>query len=232
VRLEIGRDPKLGKEIGETGTDSAMIGVCDIGALDAALAQDSPDAVDEAIHAQVKKGFGIVKVTGRPGAVMPCVPTGSDGSGPVYVLMAGGRRIGFQLAFIDEDGIAGEPEGGTPGVSLLGQDRDDFKTWALAGGGEFSCWLGGKLKAGADIHIWSDAPSSSVAYRVRRGTQRLKKNWTPMARVRGGGARFGAVEVLGAGRYDIDFQIGQEVFSAITLVLKKPVKRAGPGTNR
>jgi hypothetical protein len=41
-----------------------------------------------------------------------------------------------------------------------------------------------------------------------------------MRAMAGCGAKFGALEVLKAGRYEIDFQIGSEVFSAITLVLK------------
>ncbi len=220
VRLATASNPTPGKEAGETGTDSAMIGVCDIKAFDAALGRDGDDAIEEAIASQTENGFGIVKVKRRPGAVMPCVPTGSDGSGPVLALMSSGMRVGFQLAFVPEDGAAQTSEKGAPEISLLGLDRDDFKTWALAGGGEVSCWLGGTLKAGVDVHIWADAPRGPVAYRVRRHGGRLRKGWTPMRAVRGGGASHGAVEVLPAGRYEIDFQIGKEIFSGLKLVLR------------
>jgi len=40
VRLESVKNPKLGKELGDTGTDSAMIGVCDIKAFDKACGTD------------------------------------------------------------------------------------------------------------------------------------------------------------------------------------------------
>jgi hypothetical protein len=218
VHLATAMNPNLGKEVGEAGTDSAMIGVCDIKAFNAAFAEDGDDAVQEAIAAHTDKGFGIVQVKRRPGAIMPFVPTGSDGSGPVFALMASGKRVGFQLAFIEPESAAETPETAVA-ASLLGKDRDDFKTWALAGGGEVSCWLGGEIKAGADIHIWANAPRGPVTYRIRQGRQ-LLKSWTLMAKTKGGGARFGAVEVLRAGRYKIDFQIGKEIFSAIKLVLK------------
>jgi hypothetical protein len=218
VRLATAANPELGKEVGQTGTDSAMIGVCDIKAFDADFAQESSEAVHEAVQAQTESGFGIVKAKRRPGAVMPCVPTGSDGSGPVFALVASGRLVGIQLNLMEE--VEQPSDAGARGVSLLGNERDDFKTWALAGGGEASCWLGGELKAGADIHIWSDAPRGTMAYRIRASKGRLVKTWTPMAKIRGGGARFGAVEVLGAGQYELEFQIGKEVFSAITFILK------------
>jgi hypothetical protein len=59
-----------------------------------------------------------------------------------------------------------------------------------------------------------------VAYRIRHGKGRGFKDWRAMRAMAGCGAKFGALEVLKAGRYEIDFQIGSEVFSAITLVLK------------
>ena len=38
-----------------------------------------------------------------PGAVMPFVPTGSDGSGPVWALRTGRRCVGIELDFAPED---------------------------------------------------------------------------------------------------------------------------------
>lgn len=220
VRLASAVNPKPGKKVGETGTDSAMIGVCDIKAFETAVAHDDDDPVREAIESQTAGGFGIVRVKRRPGAVMPVVPTGSDGIGPVFALMSSGKRVGIQLTFMEAEDVAQTTEPIASEVSLLGHDRDGFKTWALAGGGEASCWLGGELKAGADIHIWAQAPHGPVAYRIRRGKGRLCKGWTPMGKIRGGGASFGAVEVLQTGRYEIDFQIGKEILSALKFVLK------------
>src|SRR5262249_22585570 len=50
VRLESAKNPTLGKKLGDTGTDSAMIGVCDIKAFDKACGRDSGDEVQEAIE--------------------------------------------------------------------------------------------------------------------------------------------------------------------------------------
>ena len=218
VRLETTADPRIGKEVGTTGTDSAMVGVCDFKAFDAAVQCAGEDAFQEALHTQIKNGLGIIKVNRQPGAVMPCVPTGSDGSVPVFALLSAGRRAGIQLNFREDEDA--QPERNAPEISLLSEDRDDFKTWTLAGGGEVSCWVGGELKAGAEIGVWSSALSGPVAYRIRRTNGRPVKGWTPMKKIRGGGATFGVVEVLGAGGYEIDFRIGKEVFSAIKFILK------------
>ncbi len=43
------------------------------------------------------------KLSQFPGAVMPFVPTGSDGSGPVKALMSADRCIGIELSFEGED---------------------------------------------------------------------------------------------------------------------------------
>jgi hypothetical protein len=34
---------------------------------------------------------------------MPFVPTGSDGTGPVFALMSGAQRVGIELTFTEED---------------------------------------------------------------------------------------------------------------------------------
>jgi len=91
-----------GKKLGETGTDSATIGVCEISAFEAAYKKKGgPDAVQKAIDSQME-GFGVVTVPKFPGAVMPFVPTGSDGTGPVFALMSGKRCVGIELVFMNE----------------------------------------------------------------------------------------------------------------------------------
>ena len=49
VRLEGAKNLKPGKEVGDTGTDSAMIGVCDSKAFDKAIGPDAGEEVQEAI---------------------------------------------------------------------------------------------------------------------------------------------------------------------------------------
>ena len=104
VRLESVSGPTLGEELGETGTDSATIGVCDIAAFESAYKKKGgADRVQAAIDALEGEFFGILKVPEFPNAVMAFVPTGTDGTGPVYALMSGRKRVGIELPFMDED---------------------------------------------------------------------------------------------------------------------------------
>jgi hypothetical protein len=104
VRLGSASNPTLGDEIGETGTDSAMIGVCDITAFEDAYKKDGgADAVQDAIDALDGEDFGILEVPKYPDAVMPFVPIGSDGGGPVHALMLDGKCVGIELPFMDEN---------------------------------------------------------------------------------------------------------------------------------
>lgn len=103
VRLESVATPTLGGEVGDTGTDSAMIGVCDIEEFDKACGADSGEEVQDAIEAQTGDGFGTINLEQFPGAVMPFVPTGSDGSGPVFALMSGDQVVGMELPFMGEE---------------------------------------------------------------------------------------------------------------------------------
>ena len=103
VCLDSAYTPDLGDEVGETGTDSAMIGVCDIEAFEAAYRDGGAKTVQKAINALDDEEFGILTVPEYPDAVMPFVPTGSDGSGPVYALLSGGGVVGIELDFSGED---------------------------------------------------------------------------------------------------------------------------------
>ncbi|NBV25410.1 MAG: hypothetical protein EBS05_26285 [Proteobacteria bacterium] len=103
ARLECIENPVVGDAVGDTGTDSAMIGICDIKAFEAACGPDSGEEVQEAIESQTGTGFGIVTIEKFPGAVMPFVPTGSDGSGPVFALISDGKCVGIELSFMEED---------------------------------------------------------------------------------------------------------------------------------
>jgi len=218
VRLESAKHPKLGKELGDTGTDSAMIGVCDIKAFDKACGPDSGDEVHQAIAAQTGDGFGIITIKKFPGAVMPFVPTGSDGIGPVLALISGRKCVGIELPFMDEKeeedgkGSAQEPEA----VSLFGNDTDQFITRRMADGKEVSFWLGGELKAGVKCYLWSTR--GPVDYRIRRDSGSVLKSWSSMKK-KSGDDQFYALQTLKRGKYEIDFRIGVHVFSALKLTL-------------
>jgi hypothetical protein len=106
VYLQSATNPTVGEDIGETGTDSCTIGVCDITAFEQAYAKEGgADKVQDAIDALEGEDFGILRVPEFPDAVMPFVPIGSDGSGPVYALMSGGKCVGFELPFMDEEDV-------------------------------------------------------------------------------------------------------------------------------
>jgi hypothetical protein len=217
VRLESAKNPKLGKQRGVAGTDSAMIGVCDIKAFDRACGPDSGDEVHEAVAAQTGDGFGVITIKKRPGAVMPFVPTGSDGVGPVLALTSGGKCVGIELPFMDEeeeDGKRSAQE--TEAASLLGDDTDHFITRLTADGEEVSFWLGGELKAGVKCYLWSS--HGPVDYRIRRDSGSVLRSWSSMKKKRGDD-QYCALETLKPGRYEIDFRIGVHVFSALKLSL-------------
>jgi hypothetical protein len=104
VRLEGAKRPRRGKKLGEAGTDSAMLGICEIDAFEAAYKKEGgADRVQEAIDLQTKDGFGVLAVRQFPNAIMPFVPIGSDGNGPVFALMSGTQCVGIELPFTDED---------------------------------------------------------------------------------------------------------------------------------
>jgi len=106
VRLKTAKNLKLGKEMGEAGTDSGTIGVCEIDAFEAAYKKEGgADHVQEAIDSLMGGDVGILKVPNFPDAIMPYVPTGSDGGGPVFAVMSNGKRVGIELPFMDEDDV-------------------------------------------------------------------------------------------------------------------------------
>jgi hypothetical protein len=208
VRLQSARHLASGKELGKTGTDSAMIGVCDIKAFDRACATALEGEVQSEIEAQTENGFGVVNLRKFPGALMPFVPTGSDGIGPVHALVSGGKRVGIELSFIGEADGSGQQEA----ISLIGQDKDHFIPRRMADGTEASFWLGGELRAGKKFHIWSDAASGPIEYQIRRAGGRPVTKWLPLGRKH-------VVATLGAGTYGIDFRIGKDIYSGIKVRL-------------
>jgi hypothetical protein len=110
VRLDSVKKPEIGKELGTAGTDSGTIGIAEISAFKAAFEKASKteggaDEIQEAIESQAAEGFGVITLPGFPDAIMPFVPTGSDGGGPVLTLMAGGKCVGIELPFMDEEDV-------------------------------------------------------------------------------------------------------------------------------
>jgi hypothetical protein len=105
-------EPRLGKEIGEAGTDSALIGLCDIGALETAVSRDH-EKFQQAIKDHPGAYFGIIRINIHGQVEIPFVSSGlGDGTGPVAELKANRRRIGIELEFIAADHVVefGEPD--------------------------------------------------------------------------------------------------------------------------
>ena len=88
----------VGPQVGEAGTDSAQIAVCDIRAFDAAAGNDN-DAVQARIESEVQRGYGVFSLGG---ASMAFVPSGlGDGTGPVFSLLHDRTPVGMELEFIE-----------------------------------------------------------------------------------------------------------------------------------
>ncbi len=94
---------EVANEVGQTGTDSALIGICDIDAFDAACKKGFGDEVQEQLEHKTQAGFGRITLKEYRGAVMAFVPSGDgDGSGPVLGLLSDGTCIGLQHDFFPD----------------------------------------------------------------------------------------------------------------------------------
>ena len=100
---------KTGRAIGETGTDSAAITVCDLRGLWRGIAgQESP--FQRELEEQLRGQCGLLTSKVVPGVALPFVQAGfGDGTGPVYALHANGRRVGFEVTFVERRTSAGQP---------------------------------------------------------------------------------------------------------------------------
>ena len=90
---------KTGRAIGEAGTDSAAITVCDLrGLLPAIAGQEVP--FQRELEKQVRAECALLTSKRAPGIALPYVQSGfGDGTGPVYALESKGRRVGIELSF-------------------------------------------------------------------------------------------------------------------------------------
>ena len=94
---------KAGPVIGETGTDSAAITVCDLRGLLSAIAGEE-DSFARALQKQMRGPCGRLTTKVEAGVALLFVQSGfGDGAGSVYALLANGRRVGFHLEFVNAD---------------------------------------------------------------------------------------------------------------------------------
>jgi len=96
-----GVDVATGAEIGQTGTDSAAIGVADIESAEAGKAMEGDD-VYERLDEEISDRCGVVEL--QNGAKVPWVNSGlGDGSAPVIALMSQGQVVGLEQEFMPPD---------------------------------------------------------------------------------------------------------------------------------
>lgn len=103
ARLSSASDVSVGEEIGITGTDSAMIAICDMGAVNAAVAGDDT-GFQNVIDGYDFQRFGMIQFEMNGQIRIPYVNSGfGDGSGPMFRLMAGDDCVGIELDFICQE---------------------------------------------------------------------------------------------------------------------------------
>jgi len=97
-------DLELGKEVGEAGTDSAQMGVCDpkliMEAFSAAFGNDE-DQIINSLEKAFDDPCGVYRPKAKADGCVVYVPSGcGDGGGPVCELRVGRRRVGIETEFI------------------------------------------------------------------------------------------------------------------------------------
>lgn len=117
--LPAGTAATLGKQLGETWTDTAQTSICDFTAMTRhfEVAKLDDDAFGERLdQAREEQGkCGALDLDAAQGAVAPFVDSGfGDGTFPVFALTADGRRVGVEIEFIaaNEPYPFGEREAG------------------------------------------------------------------------------------------------------------------------
>jgi hypothetical protein len=99
--LSTAESPETGREIGYTCTDTAMVAVCDIRALDEAIPPNENDAFQDAVMNHPCQGCGVIPIRVGRGFDLPYVSTAfGDTGGTVYEIVSNGARVGFEVEFL------------------------------------------------------------------------------------------------------------------------------------
>jgi hypothetical protein len=100
-------DPIAGEEIGQAGTDSALIGVCDARAARSAFEAkfgDDEDAAPRFLAEFSYRRVGILRPNDPTDAGIVYANSGfGDGVGPAYELRKGADRVGVEFVFIEPE---------------------------------------------------------------------------------------------------------------------------------
>lgn len=91
-----------GESIGSAGTDSGLIAICDIAAVDEAIG-DEGEGFQDRIEAFAFGDFGVFRAALVGDVALAYVTSGfGDGWGPVYGLIADDELVGIELDFLYE----------------------------------------------------------------------------------------------------------------------------------
>jgi hypothetical protein len=90
----------VNQQIGDTCTDTGMIAVCDLRALNEAI-QGQDDAFQDAVMNHNYQNCGLIQIHAGRGFDLPYVSTAfGDAGGKVFEIESGGIRVGFELEFL------------------------------------------------------------------------------------------------------------------------------------
>lgn len=107
--LSTAESPETGREIGYTCTDTAMVAVCDIRALDEAIPPDANEAFQDAVMNHPSHDCGVIPIRVGRGFDLPYVSTAfGDTGGTVFEIVSNGARVGFEVEFLPPDYIYNE----------------------------------------------------------------------------------------------------------------------------
>jgi hypothetical protein len=94
------QEPVVGEVVGETLTDTGLMAVCDIDALNEAIGGDD-DRFNDLVTQRDYKDCGIVQFRMKGPIAIPYVaPAFGDCDAPVFELKSGSERVGMELEFL------------------------------------------------------------------------------------------------------------------------------------
>jgi hypothetical protein len=100
VFLQGAKGLTLGKKVGETLTDTGLMAVCDIAAVDAAIAGDHDTFNDRVVNHNYKDCGTVQFVMNAPIQLPYVAPGFGDCDGPVYALRSNRRRVGMEVEIL------------------------------------------------------------------------------------------------------------------------------------
>ncbi len=100
--LQRGKKPCIGKQLGDTWTDTAMTGICDLEILSKEWTAIGQDKAEEKLQEEYERGedCGVFTLKSK-GTKVPFVSSGfGDGTFPIFELCDSEDRVGFEIEFI------------------------------------------------------------------------------------------------------------------------------------